>query len=266
MYRQHFGLKCAPFGKDSHELWDNGQLTEFTSRFKWLLTSPGLGLLTAESGLGKTAAVRHAARMLNPHQHQLHYIADTDFGRTDFYRQLARILGLTPVYRRAQLWRDIKEYFVHLATQKNILPILIIDEAQNLPPEFLRDFPSFLNFVMDSKDYVTVWLVGHSEFTRAVDRPHNVALSSRIQVRCCLEPIDNRDDFRQFLLFGLEKAGATGTLMSDTAIEIVRMASRSNPRQVHRIIVGSMQLAAEKKQNHLPDDVIKEAIIKLKLG
>jgi hypothetical protein len=36
--------------------------------------------------------------------------------------------------------------------------------------------------------------------------------------------------------------------------------SRGNPRQVHRILVTALRLAADKKLNHLPDDIIKEAI------
>ena len=35
------------------------------------------------------------------------------------------------------------------------------DEAQNLPPEFFRDFPAFLNFAFDLRDLISVWLVGH---------------------------------------------------------------------------------------------------------
>lgn len=266
MYQHHFGLLHAPFGKDSKELWDHDQLTNLARQFNWLLQSPGLGLLTAEPGLGKTAALRQITRTLNPHQYQVRYIAETDFGRLDFYRQLALSFNLAPNYRRAQLWRDIKEHVTHLATQKNILPILIIDEAQNLPPEFLRDFPSFLNFVFDSKDYMTVWLVGHPELARTIDRPLNAALASRIQARCLFHPISDRDQFRQFLLHGLAHAGCNNTILSDPAIEIVRMASKGNPRQVHRLLVTALQLATDKKLNHLPDDILKEAIEILKQG
>jgi type II secretory pathway predicted ATPase ExeA len=39
--------------------------------------------------------------------------------------------------------------------------VWIIDEAQNLPSEFFRDFPAFLNFAFDSRDLISVWLVGH---------------------------------------------------------------------------------------------------------
>jgi MSHA biogenesis protein MshM len=223
-------------------------------------------LLTAEPGLGKTAALRKITSTLNPHQYQVRYIAETDFGRLDFYRHLAMTLNLTPAYRRAQLWRDIKEHVIHLATQKNILLVLIIDEAQNLPLEFLQDFPSFLNFVFDSKDYMTVWLVGHTELNRKIDRPQYAALASRIQARCQLQPINDRAAFREFLLHGLSQAGCTNMLLSDTAIEIVRMASKGNPRKVHQLLVTALRLAADKKQNHLPDDVVKEAIEILKQG
>jgi hypothetical protein len=65
MYRQHFGLRRAPLDKDSTDLWDDGALAQLTERFQWLLTSPGIGLLTGEPGVGKTAALRHLTRNLN---------------------------------------------------------------------------------------------------------------------------------------------------------------------------------------------------------
>jgi len=266
MYKQHFGLTQAPFGKDSKELWNNPQLIDLERQFKWLLKSPGIGLSTAEPSLGKTAALRHLTRTLNPHQYGVQYIAETDFGRLDFYRQLAAAFNLSSSYRRSQLWRDIKEHITRLATQKNILPILVIDEAQNLPPVFLRDFPSFLNFVFDSKDYMTVWLVGHNELARTIDKPNNAALATCIQARCHLQPISDRDAFREFLMHGLAQAGCNTTILSDSAIETLRMASKRNPRQVHRLIVTALQIATDKRQSHLPDDVVKEAIEIMKQG
>lgn len=264
MYKSFFALTKAPLGKDSLQLWDNGQLTGLEQQFNWLLQSPGVGLLTAEPGLGKTAALRQLTRGLNPHQHSVFYIAETDFGRLDFYRQLAILLGLHSSYRRAQLWRDIKEYITHLITQKKLMPIFIIDEAQNLPNEFFRDFPAFLNFVFDSKDYMTVWLVGHPELAREIQRPANVALASRIQARYELKPILDREAFKQLLVHGFTEAGCTHQLLSESAIELIRMSSQGNPRLAHQIIVTALRLATDKKINHLPDDIVQEAIVLLK--
>lgn len=264
MYRQFFGLTQAPFGKECTQLWDAGQFQNLEKQFQWLLKSPGIGLLTAEPGLGKTATLRQITRSLNPHQYSVFYIAETDFTRFDIYRQIAILLGLTPAHRCSQVWRDIKECIALLTTQKNILPIFIIDEAHNLPIEFLKDLPSFINFVFDSKDYMTIWLVGHPELERLIDRAQLRALASRIQVRCELQPITDRDKFKQFLAHGFTQAGCTRTLLSESAIELIRISSNGNPRHVHSIVIAAMRLAADRNINHLPDEVIKEVIELLK--
>jgi len=71
MYLQHFGLRYPPLGKEVTEPWDDGALTHLSQRFNWLLQSPGIGLLTGEPGVGKTAALRSLASGLNPHRYQV---------------------------------------------------------------------------------------------------------------------------------------------------------------------------------------------------
>ncbi|NJD06680.1 MAG: ATP-binding protein [Methylococcaceae bacterium] len=127
MYRQHFGPKTTRLDKASCELWDDGALAHLQERFQWLLQSPGIGLLTGEPGVGKTAALRRLASALNPHRYQVIYLAETDFGRTDLYRGLALALGLEPAYRRAQQCRDIKTRILDQVDGKNLLPEWIID-------------------------------------------------------------------------------------------------------------------------------------------
>jgi MSHA biogenesis protein MshM len=152
MYREHFGLRHAPLGKDTPQLWDDGALGQLRERFQWLLHSPGVGVLTGEPGVGKTAALRHLVHGANPHRYQVVYLSETDFGRLDVYRSLALALGIDPPHRRAALWRELKARILELADHKQLLPVWIVDEAQNLPSEFFRDFPAFLNFAFDSRD------------------------------------------------------------------------------------------------------------------
>lgn len=160
--------------------------------------------------------------------------------------------------------RDIKAYIIHLATQKNVLPVIVIDEAHNLPVEFFRDFPAFLNFVFDSKDYMTIWLVGHPELACHVDRAFNRALSSRIQARIELKPVFDREAFKQLVAHGFSEAGCTRRLLSDTGIELIRMSSKGNPRLAHQIIKTALRLACDNNINHLPDDILHEAAAILK--
>ena len=177
MILQHFGLRHAPLGKEVTEPWDDGRLASLAERFNWLLQAPGVGLITGEPGVGKTAALRNLTRTLNPHRYLVAYQAETDFGRIDIYRGLARSLGCEPSYRRAQLWRDIKERIHELVDRKQLMPVWIIDEAQNLPLEFFRDLPAFLNFAFDSRDLISVWLVGHPDLARTLERAPYAALA-----------------------------------------------------------------------------------------
>ena len=55
MYRQHFGITACPLDKGSTSLFDDGQIAQLNARFQWLLDAPGVGLLTGEAGVGKTA-------------------------------------------------------------------------------------------------------------------------------------------------------------------------------------------------------------------
>ena len=260
MYQQHFGLKHAPLGNQTPELWDDGALSTLQTRFQWLLDSPGVGLLTGAAGVGKTAALRQITQALNPHRYQVIYLAETDFGRLDLYRSLAWALGVEPAYRRAQLWREIKARIQELADGRQTLPVWIIDEAQNLPPEFFRDFPAFLNFAFDSRDLMTVWLVGHPALAITLDRAPYAALASRIQARVQLQPIIERERFGQLIDHALQQAGCSHTLLADSGLELLRQASRGLPRHAGRILKTAMQMAVPKGLNHLPDDLLQQAI------
>ena len=253
-------MRHAPLGKDGSELWDDGTLAHFKERFNWLLQSPGVGLLTGEPGVGKTAALRSLAAGLNPHRYQVLYQAETDFCRFDIYRGLARALGVEPSYRRAQLWRDIKQRVHEMVDSRQLTALWIIDEAQNLPVEFFRDFPSFLNFAFDSRDLMTVWLVGHSHLAQTLERTPYAALASRIQVRVRLNAVLERERFALLIAHALKSAGCQQTLMADSGLEILRQASKGLPRQAGRILCTAMRLAVPKGLNHLPDELLQQAI------
>ena len=107
---------------------------------------------------------------------------------------------------------------------------------------------------------MTVWFLGHSQLEATLSRAPYAALSSRLQVKEKLEPIFEQERFSNLLKQGFEEAGATQQLLSDPGIELLRMASKGKPRMASQIIQNALRLAAEKKINHLPDDLITQAI------
>lgn len=258
MYRNHFGLKHHILDKEVPVIWNNPQFEALSNRFEWLLTSPGIGLLTGAPGVGKTLSLNHIVQQLNPHQYQVIYTPETDFGRYDLYRNLAIALGLEPTYRRSHLWHCIKEHLLNLHEQA-ILPIWIIDEAQLLPNEFFLDLPAFLNFKFDSKMPITIWLVGYPELSALLNRQPYEAIRSRLHVRFCMEALSDREQFKQLIEHAFQSAGSQGTLISDTGYEILHQSSKARPRQAGQILRYALKRATEKGLNHIPDELITEA-------
>ncbi len=260
MYRQHFGITACPLDKGATSLFDDGQVSVLNERFQWLIDAPGVGLLTGEAGVGKTAALRHFTATLNPHRYQVIYSPDTDCSRPDIYRNLAMALGLEPAYRRTQLWRDLKERILDLADKKQVQLIWIIDEAQNLTTTFFRDFPAFLNFAFDAREVMTVWFVGLPSTAYTIDRAPNLGLASRIHVRLQLLPIQKHEDFDALVKHAFAEVGCTQTLLSDSGLELLRQASQGKPRQAGQILKAALRLAVPKGLSHLPDELIQEAV------
>ncbi|MFS2168144.1 AAA family ATPase, partial [Variovorax sp. Varisp62] len=122
---------------------------------------------------------------------------------------------------------------------------------------------AFLNFAFDSRDLITVWLVGHVALAQMLERAPYAALYSRIQARVQLKPVVERERFAALIEHALTSAGCQHTVVSTSGMEILRQASKGLPRQAGRILCTAMRLAVPKGLNHLPDEVLQLAIAEL---
>jgi MSHA biogenesis protein MshM len=263
MYRQRFGLTAHPFPKNAH---GKSFFTEFEGykklrrSFELLCEEPGLGLLTAEPGVGKTAALRNLVEDLPRPQYKVLYLCDTAIGPLDLYRNLACELGLKPAHRRATLWRDLKTRLLQLVDERNERPLVVLDEAQHLSDAFLADFSGFLNFAFDSRDLFTIWLVGLPQLRARLKLQVHAAIQSRIQVSVHLEAFGARDVFQTFIQHGLAAAGAKGSVIADSARELLFRVSRGNPRLAAKLVRRALRLAHEREQSFVDDPVLEATI------
>ncbi|MBL4688698.1 MAG: AAA family ATPase [Nannocystaceae bacterium] len=141
------------------------------------------------------------------------------------YRNLASELGLTPKYRRDALWRQLKHEIRKLLDEHSVVPILVIDEAQNLSDDFFYDLAGFLNFAFDRQDLLTIWLVGLPSLRVRLDMANHSALRSRIVSPNQLRP-KTREQLFAMIRHGLAAAGATEKLIADPALEVLYRVSR----------------------------------------
>jgi type II secretory pathway predicted ATPase ExeA len=111
---------------------------------------------------------------------------------------------------------------------------------------------------------MTVWLVGHPSLAHTLDRAPYAALAGRIHVRMQLRPVVERERFALLIQHALKTAGCQHTVLADSGLELLRLASQGLPRQAGRILRAAMQRAVPKGLNHLPDDLLQETIEELR--
>jgi type II secretory pathway predicted ATPase ExeA len=261
MIRQRFSLTGYPLPRDAQgkTFFDKSPGFKRLERaFRQLTAEPGLGVLTADAGVGKTAALRHLCSQLpRPDYLVLYLCAITE--PFDFYRALALETGLRPAHRRIDLWASLKKHLLHLAEERNVTPVLVIDEAQHLSDTFLIDLSSFLNFAFDSRDLLTLWLVGLPALGRHLRMQQHAPLAMRIVHSIHLEPLD-RELFRAMVDHAFLAAGATQTLLADSARELLFRSSRGTPRIAAQLLRRALDHADERNQNFIDDHVMECAI------
>jgi MSHA biogenesis protein MshM len=260
MYLQYFGLKHDPLGKNINQPIDSPQQQQLLKKLDWLKDSKGIGLITGESGTGKTTAMRQWVNTLNPLTHHVIYQSDNHFRAFDIYGQLAHSLGLEDSRRYCVLWRNVKNQLLTLHENRQQTPVWILDEAHHLPSNFLHELPAFLNFSFDTKNILIIVLCGLPELARTISRPRYNALGSRLLFKFSWPAIDDIAAFTECLNQAFKQAGKHDKIMSESGIQLIHMATKGKLRFAHKVITHSLQLAMEKQLNHLPDDVISQAI------
>jgi len=264
-YRSRFNLTHHPLPRNASGKSFFDQTREYIqleNYFQDLIDEPGLGILTAAAGVGKTAAIRNLCARLPEPDFKVLYICDTSVSAFDLYRILALELGLSPSHRRAQLLLDLKRTITHWVEQLHCLPILVLDEAQLLSDAFLTELSGFLNFAFDRKTLLTVWLVGLPSLNSRLRMQHHAPLDSRVSARIHLEPL-TRDDFAAFTDHALKAAGAREKILTDSAFELFWRSTRGVPRAASKLLRAALRLAHRNNQNLVDDRVISEAIDEL---
>jgi type II secretory pathway predicted ATPase ExeA len=261
----------ARFGLTGHPLPKNAQGKTFFegspgyarlgNAFARTVEDRTLGVLTAEPGVGKTAAIRNLCRALPVPDFSVLYFCNTTVSPFDLYREMATAIGAPPSHRRGQLWTDIKNAFVHMADERGQTPVLIIDQAHHLGDAFLADLSAFLNFTFDSRDLISMWLVGLTPLAARLATQRHAELHLRVHAQVHLEPYDH-DTFLAFVEHGLRSVGAQTRLFSDSALELLFRMTRGIPRLAAKILRAALRAAHEREQNFV-DDVLLASVLDL---
>lgn len=261
MYRKHYGFNRHPFSKEiAHEdLFAAAGSKELQSRLMHLIEMRGIGLVTGDSGSGKTTACRKVIAELHAASHRIIYVPNSTGNVMDLYKSVAWDLGLPCERSRAALYRQIRTEVTRLVTEARCRPILIVDEAHHLRPDVLEDLRLLTNYQMDAENRLCLLLVGQSELRRRLSMSVYEALSQRIVVRYHLPGL-TRDELPKYLEHLLKLAGVELSIFDAAAIEAVYGATQGLPRKVSLLCHHALLAGAASRSKTINIDHIQAAM------
>jgi general secretion pathway protein A len=220
-----YGLKWNPF---SPELPNEGLLvTPKTEHFAWrveqLVQEGGFALITGESGTGKSVALRIVAGRLQAMRDVVVGAIERPQSKgSDFYRELGDIFAvkLTPSNRWGG-FKALRERWKAYVASSRIRPVLLIDEAQEMPGQVLAELRILSSTDFDATSLLTVVLSGDGRLLELLRQEYLVPLGTRIRTRLVTEAA-SRDELWELLSHALSKAGNAALMtaeLKDTLVD-----------------------------------------------
>jgi general secretion pathway protein A len=243
MYEKYFGLTERPFSiaPDPRFLYMSQQHREALAHLLYGVgEGGGFVQLTGEVGTGKTTVCRclleqlpdhvDVALILNPSVTALELLASVcEELRIPYARESTSIKSLT----------DALNTHLLEAHAKGRRTVLIIDEAQNLSADALEEVRLLTNLETTREKLLQIILIGQPELRSLLSREDLRQLSQRITARYHLEPI-HRAETAAYVCHRLQVCGASETVFTEAAIDVVQKLSKGVPRLINVICDRAM--------------------------
>lgn len=243
MFLEHFGIVENPFSNtpDPNFVYMSRRHEEALAHLSYgVKEASGFVLLTGEVGIGKTTISRCLAERL-PGDIDLALCVNPRLDENELLAYICDEMGIEVEgsrYSAKDLMDSINKHLleVHASGRR---AVLIIDEAQNLPPQLLELVRLLTNLETAKRKLLQIILIGQPELRDILARDDLRQLSQRITARYHLEPMD-LEQMRQYLGHRLSIVGLPINLFHERAIREIYSLSRGVPRLVNSICERAM--------------------------
>ncbi len=239
MYEEYFGFTGKPFqlSPDARFFYPSKEHKRALSFLQYGLgQADGFIVITGDVGTGKTTLVQTLLNDLDPNSVMCANIVTTQLEENDLLTLVCINLGI-PVdgtKSKALLLHDLERFFIHRAAEGRRV-LLIVDEAQNLPPRSVEELRMLSNFTHDAKPLVQVFLLGQEEFRGTLLSQGFEQLRQRVIATYHLNPLTD-DETRTYIEHRLATVGWNGNPhFTDDAFTEVYRFSEGVPRRINNL-------------------------------
>lgn len=175
------------------------------------------------------------------------------------YRQLCEALGLESGFGKGQMFRSIQERLYYLYKEKRQPFICILDEAQYLNSNILRDLKMLMNQKYDSVNCFSLILSGEPYLNHILEKQVNEALRQRIVVHYNFHGLTDQE-VPDYIRKKIRAAGGGPDIIDTAAISSVHSYSQGNTRLIDNVMTDAMTIGSQMEKKVIDADVMLAAI------
>lgn len=244
MFEQHFGLTATPFGKDvpAMALFPARLQHELLERLAYAIARCHIVCLCGETGTGKSSLLRALLAQQSPARYRFLHLPHPPRTPRELWTDLLQALGADVPWTMTEARGRVRHQLAESADAGRT-PVLLLDDAQDIPPPMLEELRLLTAFDLDAKPVFALVLAGHPELARRVRKRGLEALAQRVDLWCQLVGLD-RDETGRYIQHHLELAGCAQPLFTPEAVLAIFQATKGVPRAINRLATGCLHHAA----------------------
>ena len=220
----------------------------------------GFIVITGDVGTGKTMLVGALSSMLERQNVAIANVVTTQIEAEDLLRVAAAEFGLDyHSESKAIILKNLESYFKECAhLGKRVL--LLVDEAQNLPPRAVEELRMLSNFQMNGRSLVQSFLLGQKEFRDVMRSQDFVQLRQRVIAAYHLRPLDTAET-RAYIEHRLRVVGwrKNDPLFMDEVFPLIHRITQGVPRRIN-LFCDRLLLFASLEDKRVIDAAVVTAV------
>jgi putative secretion ATPase (PEP-CTERM system associated) len=260
MYREFFGLSGKPFqlSPDARFFFPSSEHKRALSFLQYGISQgDGFIVITGDVGTGKTTLVQTLLSDIDPRDMVVANIVTTQLSEDDLLGFVAAQFGLrVSSGSKATLLRDLEQLFMARAREgKRIL--LIVDEAQNLPPRSVEELRMLSNFNDRGKPLLQIFLLGQEEFRNTLLSPGFEQLRQRVIATYHLNPL-NASDTHDYIEHRLGRvAWKKDPAITEDAYAAIYSFTQGVPRRINNLCDRLLLYTFLEEQHQIDGETVR---------
>ena len=221
-------------------------------------------MVTGQPGTGKTTLAETFLKDVDTTRVSAKRVAVSGLEANDLLRSVAFAYGIEASgLDKATLRHRIQQYFV-LQEQRGRRALLIIDEAQGLPPSSLEELRLLADLQAVSRPLMQLFLVGQESLRDLMSTPGMNQFQQRIIATCHLKPLGLRET-RAYIKHRLCQAGWKGDPeLTGAALLAIHQWTRGVPRHINKLCNRLLVLGYGKGKHILDEEEVQSISAELR--